>query len=991
MPKKKTRRSTPLSPAGAVAPAGVTRPTNQELNDLSVGDSGGGGAPGVAPMTSGTVSITHADGAKSRVLGGPTNFRFEVKQKPNDPCVCGSGKKYKKCCAVTEAFDASRAGVLARHEVAKSRLDAGDARGAANEWARVLKPARLLKNNQVMGAVLTGLALAYRSLGELRHALTCYAEALALSRKCKLPDRKAECGCLVNIGIVYSTLGDQKRAFDYLNEGLVASRQQGDRSIEVSALSGLGSFYCSLGEYTKGVACHHDGLVICREIGDRHGEGSCLNELALAFFSLGNYKQAAANHDMSLVISRELGDRQREGNALGMLGLSYIHLGEYRKAIGAHEQALVISREMGDAHGEGSCLNNLGVCCFRSEEFDTAASHYSAAVEVFAALLDTDLPDNLRAPILTDQLTAFDGVVSASVALGRVEDALIAAEEARTAEIGDTLFKTPNFEHQPWTMAQTRDLAADLGAELVYYHYNKNEGKMRIWVVPQDAASKIFFVDSSLGTVELPWLDTQLQAFSEWRGTKNVIEVGSPKVQNGLTGCSTELTLGRLYDMLILPIAEELTPNGRVIFLPHHDLWLTPFTALWTTDSTTDNPRYLVEDYTVMVGLSMTTLASSQRLAPKSPAPWSSAFAVGGPVRPHTPQTEVKLPLTETKDSIESVVGWRDGVAEAIPADVAETNHIQGLLGCGAVRGPYATKERVLESMKKASVVHFATHGVVDGIGARLLLHGTASESEDCDQWLRCKDIIACGRFSAQLVVLSPCNSCRGELAKGAGVVGLAQALLAMGVPTVVLALWKIPGDEFEVSGVMRHLYARLTQSSEKIHVGTALREATLAWMKEQNKPVPEISENFWGGYQVLGGGSVWLHQAKEVEAEPVAIADPELASELQLLSVDSASAQACVVVSALAAATAYGSMYLRSLNRPDRALAVPQPRFRVGDRVDCKLGPGQWRTGTVRGLNFEGKALRCLVADIIPYVVQLDSDEVVCVPRDHDTMVQEA
>jgi len=32
------------------------------------------------------------------ILNKPATTTFELKQNRNDPCSCGSGKKYKKCC-----------------------------------------------------------------------------------------------------------------------------------------------------------------------------------------------------------------------------------------------------------------------------------------------------------------------------------------------------------------------------------------------------------------------------------------------------------------------------------------------------------------------------------------------------------------------------------------------------------------------------------------------------------------------------------------------------------------------------------------------------------------------------------------------------------------------------------------------------------------------------------------------------------------------------
>merc|ERR1711957_1051966 len=44
-----------------------------------------------------TFSLYKDKACKSMVSSGPTT-KSEAKTKPNDPCPCGSGKKYKKCC-----------------------------------------------------------------------------------------------------------------------------------------------------------------------------------------------------------------------------------------------------------------------------------------------------------------------------------------------------------------------------------------------------------------------------------------------------------------------------------------------------------------------------------------------------------------------------------------------------------------------------------------------------------------------------------------------------------------------------------------------------------------------------------------------------------------------------------------------------------------------------------------------------------------------------
>ena len=165
-----------------------------------------------------------------------------------------------------------------------------------------------------------------------------------------------------------------------------------------------------------------------------------------------------------------------------------------------------------------------------------------------------------------------------------------------------------------------------------------------------------------------------------------------------------------------------------------------------------------------------------------------------------------------------------------LPGAVSEADTISGLLKCEALTGAAATKAAVLERLAHASVIHLATHGVVDGLGARLLLHGEPTPSEDSAQWLRPEDIMTDSedkprRLSTQLAVLSACNSGRGQVMSGEGVVGLARALMATGVRTVVVALWPLPDDA--TLTLMKQFYELAT--GEEVDVGAALRAAFLA------------------------------------------------------------------------------------------------------------------------------------------------------------------
>ena len=60
---------------------------------------GGGGAPQAAPQREPANAPAGADSAMEAALSAATPIRRDQpKVGRNEPCPCGSGKKYKKCC-----------------------------------------------------------------------------------------------------------------------------------------------------------------------------------------------------------------------------------------------------------------------------------------------------------------------------------------------------------------------------------------------------------------------------------------------------------------------------------------------------------------------------------------------------------------------------------------------------------------------------------------------------------------------------------------------------------------------------------------------------------------------------------------------------------------------------------------------------------------------------------------------------------------------------
>jgi hypothetical protein len=136
---------------------------------------------------------------------------------------------------------------------------------------------------------------------------------------------------------------------------------------------------------------------------------------------------------------------------------------------------------------------------------------------------------------------------------------------------------------------------------------------------------------------------------------------------------------------------------------------------------------------------------------------------------------------------------------------------------------------------------HFATHGELnenDPLASGLLL---APGGKD-DGRLEVREIFGLD-LTAQLVVLSACETGLGQLSTGDELIGLQRAFLYAGTPAVVTTLWKV--DDRASFVLMREFYDRLAKTDP----GLALQAAQRAAMKEFPHPFA------WAAFGLTGVG----------------------------------------------------------------------------------------------------------------------------------------
>jgi len=268
--------------------------------------------------------------------------------------------------------------------------------------------------------------------------------------------------------------------------------------------------------------------------------------------------------------------------------------------------------------------------------------------------------------------------------------------------------------------------------------------------------------------------------------------------------------LRELYAVLVAPVEDHLTGADEVLIVPHRELFEVPWSALMAADG-----HYLIERYVLRIAPSLLVACQAANKVKQR---------CGRPGRPgHVVIVGNPSPLPE---------GWDD-----LPCAQREAEKVYNILRrADVVRNveyftffkSEATKSNVQRSLQGAGWAHLALHGDLDS-DSIVLACGNDRRNDFVESKLSMLDIQGskCSNGvrldDGATVVMSACDTGRGEISSAEGVVGLARGFLLAGAAAVVVSLWAINDESTEK--LMEHMYLHLGKGST---VPQALRLAML-------------------------------------------------------------------------------------------------------------------------------------------------------------------
>ncbi len=215
----------------------------------------------------------------------------------------------------------------------------------------------------------------------------------------------------------------------------------------------------------------------------------------------------------------------------------------------------------------------------------------------------------------------------------------------------------------------------------------------------------------------------------------------------------------------------------------------------------------------------------------------SALLAVGNPAL--TQQTVARAEFTT-----------RGAKLAPLPLAEKEAQALAGLYGAQQSKvytGAAALEERFKAEAANYRVLHLATHGVLNDrspMYSHLLLSQTNNDEKE-DGLLEAWEIMNLD-LKADLAVLSACETARGRVGAGEGVIGLSWALFVAGVPTTVVSQWKVLDVSTQELMVEFHRQLKTKPAQGKAE---ALRQAALKVMKNERHPF------HWAGFILVGDG----------------------------------------------------------------------------------------------------------------------------------------
>ena len=775
----------------------------------------------------------------------------------------------------------------------------GESQAALEKYDRAAPLFRRTGDRVEEARALNGMGVIYNTLGEPKRAIEYYQQARRLFRQSDY--KTGESSTLFLIGQVELRMDDHAAALRDLQESLNIIRSVGDERLEAILLSEIVMARALSGDINGAFEASRQALALTRKVKDRYRESLTLSNIAYLQERTGAKQQALNGYNDALALSKAIGDRPAQSVMLFNTARVLRDLGNLDQARSNTEEAIAINDSLrtkvsGDEMRAlySATVHRLYdfyvdllmrlslsrqdsgyvVKAFEASERGRARSLLEMLSQgreniregVDATLLkrEQDLQRRIRESTAQRIQLAEDETSTKKVAeLEKQLDDL--ATEYQQVQ-GLIRASSPKYSAlvQPVPLSLPQVQQSVLDPETVLLEYSLGEERSYVWAVTRDSI-KSFELPARAQIESLSRRAYELLTASNLSVKDETIQQRQARIR--LAEVEFARTSATLSQMILGPVAGELHQK-RIVIVADGALQYLPFPALPSPVTSTTATPLIVEHEVVMLPSASALWLMREELRGRQPAPKTIAIladavfdkddarlaaitkTVSRNRNKNSPELAVAYAQTRAIRSFDGLGSGR-GTLGRLPFSRREADAIKSLIPEKEVMLALGFRASVATAMSpelsQYRYVHFATHGLLNSEQPELsgiLLSSYDEFGKRQNGFLQLHDVYNL-KLSADLVVLSACETALGKDIRGEGLVGLTRGFMYAGVPRIVASLWNV--DDAATAELMGMFYkAMLTEGKRP---ADALRTAQVhMWRTNQWS-----SPYYWAAFTLQG------------------------------------------------------------------------------------------------------------------------------------------
>jgi CHAT domain-containing protein len=720
--------------------------------------------------------------------------------------------------------------------------------------------------------------------GEFETAQCNYKEARPVFREVGNEDDE---GIVLNgLGFVSRETGDWEKSLQYYRAARAIFSRVHDLLGELEAIQGMGKALAGMKRYKALVPLYQVEQRVARQAGDPLAVAYAEEDLATAYDAQQRYAEAELFYGRALKGYRAANHLYSEGDVLIRLGRLQASQQRFSEAIillkranalkektGQIGEIAKINYELASVYGRLNRLDEARAAIEKTidiiekerltiSHFDSRASYFASVHRYYALYIQMLMWLHQREPNIGFEEKAFDAserskvrslldLLTTSAQDAPCEELLRRQLDRSDASIAGERLPSSELASSTETMKQVR---AEMEDDTILLEYALGDEKSYVWVVSRDQFT----------SYELPGQEQIRKLVEAFRRTLPPPQwtEGESAVEYQMRARRTEEEFRAYSRQLSRLLLGNIRAGGskRIVVVPDQALQYIPFAALSLPGPATNNAP-LVSRHEVVLLPSASVLASLRKAAGKRAPPTATAAIFADPVfesdDPRISAFHVRNKNSAHKRPLALTRAINDvGAASYIPrlpASRGEAIAIAAILRSRDPQGVHialdfdASRESVLAGgLSRFRLVHFATHGLVDARNPEssgLILSLIDRTGRKGDGYLRLGDIYKL-KLSADLVVLSSCDSALGKALESEGIIGLPRGFLYAGAKSVIATLWKV-NDE-ATAKLMTRLYARIQRGERP---SSALRCAQVEMAHDEQWSNPY----YWAAFSLQG------------------------------------------------------------------------------------------------------------------------------------------